>query len=138
MPRQKSADRVEALRRQQAELAAKIKEAEAADRENRKEGDRKRGEVAGRVALALLAQEPEPEVARLFRVALDEQLKRPSERALFPGLPPLPVTEETAPKRGKAAQKEPAPAAAAPEPILDFSRARFLGRHSNGDNDAAG
>ena len=104
MPRRKASDQVEALRRQQADIAAKLKEAEAVERQNRKEEDRKRQELAGRVALALLAQQPEPEVARLFRAALAEQLTRPAERALFDGLPALAAAPQPAPKPDKAAR----------------------------------
>lgn len=104
MPRRKASDQVEALRRQQADIAAKLKEAEAVERQNRKEQDRKRQELAGRVALALLAQQPEPEVARLFRAALAEQLTRPAERALFDGLPALEPAPQPAPKPEKAAR----------------------------------
>jgi len=109
MPRQKLADKVEALRRQQAELAAKIKEAEAAERQKRREDDRRRQDVAGRVALILLDQQPEGEFARLFRAALADQVRGPADRVLFEGLPPLPAEEMPA-KRGRPARTAPPPA----------------------------
>lgn len=106
MPRLKSADKLEALRRQQTEIAAKLKEAEAADREQRKEQDRKRQELAGRAAITILEQRPDSEAAKILRDALGSQIKRAADRALFPELVvPVPAAKH------------------APEPSLDQNAA---------------
>ena len=84
MPRRNPLDQVEALRRQQAEIAAKLKEAEAVERERKKQDDRRRCEIAGQVILAMIDQSPE--LATAFLAALNVRVKRPADRALFPAL----------------------------------------------------
>ena len=89
MPRRNPVDQVEALRRQQAEISGKLKQAEAAERERHKREEQRRCEVAGRVALALLHEKPDSAFSRALLDALAATLRRPADRALFPALPPL-------------------------------------------------
>lgn len=89
MPRRNPVDQVEALRRQQSAIAEKLKQAEAVERDRRKQEEQRRAEVAGRVALALLDEQPEGDFARALLDALAARVRRPADRALFPSLPPL-------------------------------------------------
>ena len=82
MPRRKAADLVEELRRQQAKIAAKLKDAEAKARERQREDNQRRETIAGRVALAHLAEQPESGFSRAFAAVLDAALTRPADRAL--------------------------------------------------------
>lgn len=86
MPRQKPAAKLEALRRQQAELAARLKEAEAADRETRKEQEQRRREIAGRVALAYAEANPDSPFTQTLAEQLHLSVTKYSERVLFPAL----------------------------------------------------
>lgn len=89
MPRLKPANQLEALRRQQAEITAKLKEAETAERERKKLDEQRRHELAGRVILDLVGGKAGSTLAKPFYDALAAAVKRPADRALF-ALPPLP------------------------------------------------
>lgn len=99
MVRLTNSAQIEALRRQQVELAKKIKEAEIKARGKARADDQRRHEVAGRVLLAHVAANPDSEFARVAGDVLDREVTRPGERSLFPGLtagedaPPAPVPE---------------------------------------------
>ena len=95
MARLKTPDQLEALRRQHIALAIKIKEAEAKARDKAKEQDQRRSEIAGRLALAHAAENPESEFAVTLAAVLHKGLTRATERALFPGLPAPAVEDET-------------------------------------------
>src|SRR6202012_3273637 len=71
MPKQKPSDQVATLRRQQAELIAKLKEAETKARQEEKEIQRRKNELAGAVALKELEANP----SGAFAVALGELLR---------------------------------------------------------------
>ena len=93
MPKQKPSDQVATLRRQQAELMAKLREAETKAREEEKEIERRKNELAGWIAL----RESETNPSGAFAVALGELLNagltKTANRALF-GLPALPKASD--------------------------------------------
>jgi hypothetical protein len=97
MARQKSADHVEALRRQQADIAAKLKEAEAKERARKREDDDRRNRLAGAVILDHLARDPKSPIAAPLRELLAKGLKRPADRALFGDALSSPVAEPARP-----------------------------------------
>ena len=97
MARQKSADHVEALRRQQADIAAKLKEAEAKERARKREDDDRRNRLAGAVILDHLARDPKSPLAAPLRDLLAKGLKRPADRALFGDALSSPVAEPARP-----------------------------------------
>ena len=68
MARQKPADKVESLRRQQAGITAKLKEAEAREKGAEKALTERRRQVAGAVALGMIRREPDGAFAAAFRV----------------------------------------------------------------------
>lgn len=103
MARLKSSDQLESLRRAQIEIAKKIKEAEARDREKTKEKDQRRREIAGRTVLDYLDANPDTPLADNLRNLLAEAIKRPTDRALFPQLPPLPAPPANPPDNEAAA-----------------------------------
>ena len=88
MARQKPADKVESLRRQQAGITAKLKEAEAREKGAEKALTERRRQVAGAVALGMIRQEPDGVFAVAFRAGLDGIVRKAGDRALF-DLPPL-------------------------------------------------
>jgi hypothetical protein len=98
MPKQKPSAQVATLRRQQAELMAKLKEAQTKAREEEKEIERRKNELAGWVAL----RESEANPSGAFAVALGDLLNagltKTANRALF-GLPALPKASD-APEAG--------------------------------------
>ncbi len=98
MPRRNPVDQLEALRRQQAAIAEKLKQAEAVERERRKQEEQRRAEVAGRIALALLDEKPKGDFSRVLLDALAARVRRPADRALFPALPALPAAAKAPPE----------------------------------------
>ena len=86
MPRLNNSSQIEALRRQQEEIAAKLKKATATERDKLKTDERRRSELAGRAVLDLLKDHSEDEIAKAFYAALDTAIKRPADRELFPML----------------------------------------------------
>ena len=82
MARIKAANGLEALRQQQIELARKIKEAEAKERDKQKADAERRERVAGRILLAHLAAYPDSLEAKVLRSLLGALIK-PADRALF-------------------------------------------------------
>ncbi len=102
MPRQKSADQVETLRRQQAAITVKLKEAEAKAKRQAEEETSQRASIAGRVILAHMESLPHDPLSRSFLDLLAKSLTRKSERSLFPDLPASPTNAsdaETSPDR---------------------------------------
>ena len=99
MPRLKASDQVEALRRQRAEIDAKIRQAEEAETARHKETQKRRAELVGETALALATENPKSPFATMLNEALHTRVKRASDRALFPSLPAVsskkPVSWET-------------------------------------------
>lgn len=84
MARQKSADHVESLRRQQAEIAQKLKQAEAKERERLAADTRRARELAGAAILTRIDSAPESDFAKAARDLLRATIKKPTDRALFP------------------------------------------------------
>ena len=109
MARQKSADHVEALRRQQADIAAKLKEAEAKERARKREDDDRRNRLAGAVILDHLARDPKGPLAAPLRDLLAKGLKRPADRALFGDALSSPVAEPPRPAVSDQGQSGEAP-----------------------------
>jgi hypothetical protein len=111
MPKQKPSDQVATLRKQQAELMAKLKEAENKARQEAKEIQQRKNELAGGVALKELEANPSGAFAAGLRDLLLAGLTKAADRALFE-LPALPKASR-APDAGTAANGE-AEALAAP------------------------
>ena len=102
MPKQKPSDQVATLRRQQAELMAKLKEAQGKAREEAKEIQRRKNELAGSLALKELEANPSGAFAVALRDLLQAGLTKTAERALF-DLPALPKPEAPKQRKKKAA-----------------------------------
>jgi hypothetical protein len=104
MARQKPSDKVETIKKQQAELLKKLKEAQGKAKNEAKEGQRRKNELAGAVALKELQTNPSGAFADALLGLLKHHLTRTADRAIF-DLPPL----AKQPKQAKPAT-EPAPA----------------------------
>jgi hypothetical protein len=95
MARVKSTDKLTKLQEQIKQLQAQ----EAAIVSRRKEQDRKnetrRKVIAGALALEHWEKNQQSEFGKVFSRLLGEYVTRPSDRALFPGLPPLPASIDT-------------------------------------------
>jgi len=87
MARQKVADEIEALRKQREQLDARLKAAEARQKERERQQDDRRKLLAGNIALEFMAEHPASDFTRVLSGLLDKQLTRPTDRALFPALP---------------------------------------------------
>ena len=89
MARQKPSDHIETLKKQQAELAKKLKEAQTKARNEAKEFQRHKNELAGAVALKELEANRSGAFAISLLALLAKDLTRAGDRAAF-DLPPLP------------------------------------------------
>lgn len=89
MARSISPSKLEAYRKQQVELAKKIKEAEAAEREKAKGEAKRKYELAGQLAMQEFEANPQSDFAKALLGLLHSGLARPADRALF-NLPALP------------------------------------------------
>lgn len=87
MARPKVGDELENLRKQQAELAERIKAAEAKQREREREAQQRREILAGRIVLAWIAGEREGATSRELIKVLNDGLTRKGDGALFDFLP---------------------------------------------------
>ncbi len=115
MARQKPSDHIETLKKQQAELAKKLKEAQTKARNEAKESQRHKNELAGAVALKELEANPFGAFALSLLALLAKDLTRAGDRAAF-DLTPLP--KET---KSEAAPAPAAPPTAAPAPAATVS-----------------
>ena len=97
MARQKPSDQVATLKKMQADLAKKLKEAETKARNEAKEGQRRKNELAGAVALKELEANPSGVFADALLGLFKHHLTRAADRELF-GLPPLPKDHKPAPQ----------------------------------------
>ena len=97
MARQKPSDQVTLLKKQQQELAKKLKEAESKAREEAKEIQRRKNELAGAIALKELEANPSGAFADALLGMLKHQLTRAADRAMF-NLPALPKEPKAAPE----------------------------------------
>jgi hypothetical protein len=95
MPRQKSSDQLEALRRQQIEIAKRLKEAEAKHRQKEKADDERRCHIVGALALDHMDAEPKSPCSETIRALISANVRSAADRALF-NLPPLPRPEPEA------------------------------------------
>ena len=83
MARQKPSDQVTLLKKQQQELARKLKEAESKAREEAKEIQRRKSELAGAIALNELEANPSGVFADALLGMLKHHLTRAADRAMF-------------------------------------------------------
>ena len=95
MARLNSADELDALRRQQIELAKRIKEVELKTRQKEKADNERREQIAGRAVLAHLATHPHSDVSKAIVGILESTIVKPAERALFFGSPATPSAAAT-------------------------------------------
>jgi hypothetical protein len=102
MARLNSADELEALRRQQIELAKRIKEVELKRREKEKADNERREQLAGRAVLAYLATNPHSDAAKAIVGILETGIVKPADRALFFGAPAKPNAAAKRPGNGEA------------------------------------
>ena len=105
MARPKGPEQLELLRRQQIELAKKIKEAESKARERSRQDEQRRETLVGRLMLTEIAEHPDSDLTRAILAQLNVALTRPADRVLFPALP----------------AREEAPAASDDEPLRFLS-----------------
>ena len=87
MPRTKGTDKLEALRKQAAQIQAQIQAGEARQREQARKDDTRRKVIAGALALEHMEKNAPSEFAKIMTRLLDEYVTRPNDRALFDGLP---------------------------------------------------
>ncbi len=87
MPRQKSADKLEALKLKISQLDAQKKALEARQKETDRKADTRRKVIAGALALEHIEKNAGSDFARTLMRLLDEYVTRPADRALFPSLP---------------------------------------------------
>lgn len=88
MARQKASAQVETLRKQQQELAAKLQEAKKRHRDEEREKNRRKCELAGAVALKEFDANPSGSFGSALRDLLHTGITKAADRAQF-GLPPL-------------------------------------------------
>jgi hypothetical protein len=99
MARLNSADELEALRRQQIELAKRIKEVELKTREKEKADNERREQIAGRAVLAYLATNPHSDTAKAIVGILETGILKAADRALFFGAPEKPAAKAAPPNK---------------------------------------
>jgi hypothetical protein len=95
MPRQKPTDKIESIQKAQRELAAKLREAQTKARNEVRETERRKAELAGAVALKELEANPSGPFAGSLRELLHTGITKKADRALF-DLPALPKVEAEA------------------------------------------
>jgi hypothetical protein len=91
MARPKSAALLEAKLEEAERLKTEIRKLRNAARDKTRARDEERGKVLGRIVLAHMTANPESELALSVNRLLAGQLKRPSERELFPELSAKPT-----------------------------------------------
>ncbi len=121
MARLNSADELEALRRQQIELAKRIKEVEVKTRLKEKADNERREQIAGRAVIAYLATNPQSEISKAIVAVLETGIIKPAERALFFGAAAAPTTAAAA--QGNKRPEEKHPEDRAPEQREPFAAA---------------
>jgi hypothetical protein len=83
MPKLKPSDQVTSLRKLQADLMEKLKEAQVKAKQEAKEIQRLKNEIAGSIALKELDANPSGSFASAFRDLLHTGVTKASQRALF-------------------------------------------------------
>ena len=86
MARQRPSEQVESLRKKQAALLAQLREAQVKAKDEAREKQRRKNELAGAVILKAIDALPSGQIAGIVQRLLDSGLKAASDRALF-GLP---------------------------------------------------
>ena len=102
MPRQKVSDQVALIRKQQQNLANKLKEVEAKERQAAKEETRRKNEIAGALAMKEFEANPSGKFAVALLGLLNQGVMRATERELF-DLAPLAKNATTKPPSVEAA-----------------------------------
>lgn len=97
MSRIKQTDKLLSLKEKMKQLAAQAAAIEARQKEQDRKDDTRRKVIAGALALEHLAANPSSEFAIVFNQLLNEYVKRPADRALFPSLEAT-ATVEKAPE----------------------------------------
>ena len=87
MPRQKPADKLDALRKRMSQLNEQARALEARQREQDRKNDTRRKVIVGALALEHSEKNANSEFAKVLNRLLDEYVTRPGDRALFPALP---------------------------------------------------
>ena len=110
MARQRPSEQVESLRKKQAALLTQLREAQVKAKDEAREKQRRKNELAGAVILKAIVALPSGQIAGIVQRLLDSGLKAASDRALF-GLPP-----RKRPNGGDAPEGRSPPAAPPIEP----------------------
>lgn len=132
MSRQKSSDHIETLKKQQAELAKKLKEAQTKARNEAKQSQKHKNELAGAVALKELEANPSGAFALSLLALLAKDLTRAGDRAAF-DLAPLTKETNSAPvSAAPAPAATPAPSSAAAPAASPYSLAAMGGAKLGG------
>jgi hypothetical protein len=112
MARQKIADEIEALRRHREQLDAKLKAAEAKQKDKERQDNERRKVIAGGLVLEHIAANPDSEFARVFSDLVNKAVSRSIDRALFSALLSSKAPPETLPTNSSKTDPErPAPSA---------------------------
>lgn len=83
-----STGRIETLRKKRDQLNARIKDAEARERQKKRKEDTRRKIIAGALALEHMAENPDSEFAKTLGKLIFRYVKKPKDRELF-DLPPV-------------------------------------------------
>jgi hypothetical protein len=83
MARQKPTDEIATLRKQREELDARLKAAEARQKEKDRQDGERRKTIAGSAALEYATAHPHSEFARIFSDLITKRTGRPADRELF-------------------------------------------------------
>lgn len=86
MPRLRTADRLETLRKKRSQIDAQMRALEARDKIAQRKADTRRKVIAGALALEHFEKNRDSEFGRVLFRLLDEYVIRPHDRALFPDL----------------------------------------------------
>jgi hypothetical protein len=95
MARIKSTDKLTKLQEQIKQLQAQEAAIVARQKEQDRKNETRRKVIAGALAIEHWEKNPQSEFGRVFTRLLGEYVTRPSDRALFPDLPPIPGPDNT-------------------------------------------
>jgi len=86
MAHPKVGDELDALLKRREKLEAKIKEAQARQKEQERIEEEKRRTIAGTIFLTFLESNPDSDLSRQLVELLNQQLTKSADRELFPAL----------------------------------------------------
>lgn len=98
MPRVKSTDKLTSLQEKIKQLQAQEAAILSRQKEQTRKDDTRRKVIAGALAIEHWEKNPQSEFSKVFTRLLGEYVTRPSDRALFPGLPPHSSSDNAPPK----------------------------------------